>query len=478
MDVLLINPSMDFSKFGSFARLLEPMPCIGLAYLAGVLEREGFSVRVIDDFVYRRGVKMILDVIREEKPLVVGISCLTPSAPQCFEIGRKVKEMNENIKVIMGNIHAGIFAEEILRKDYADAVVHGEGEEVIAELVGKLINREDISGLDGVSYRDKDGGIYISNKVRVCKDLDSLPFPAWHLFPYEKYGLLSFADIKKPILTVLGTRGCPYNCTFCSLKYFGRTYRMRDVKNVVDEIEYLIDRFRIKQFGFVDPIFPLNKESARRFCEEMIRRGVNRKVVWTTETRPDMIDYETALMLKEAGARRIIFGIESGVPELLKNINKNYDLERVKESVSACKKAGLETIGLFMIGLPGERRELTLQTIRFAKELDLDFAKFAITVPFPGSELYETLKREGKLNRSDWENFTTFNPDPEKLVFVPDGMSGEELIRLQRRANFEFYFRPRMIFRQLFRIRTVPISDILKGILSMIGIRSRTTQVS
>lgn len=477
MDVLLINPAMDFSKFGSFARLLEPMPCIGLAYLAGVLERAGYRVKVIDDFVYRRGGELVIKVVEEEGPKVVGISCLTPSAPQCFKIAEKIKEVNKSVKIIMGNIHAGVFARDILKKGYADAVVHGEGEDVIVELVRRLRDGEEPCGLKGVSYIGKDNEIFISEDILLIRELNSLPFPAWHLFPYEKYGLLSFADIKKPVLTVLGTRGCPYNCSFCSLKYFGRGYRTRDVSNVVDEIEYLIDRFHIKQFGFVDPIFPLDKEHARRFSREMIKRGVNRKVVWTTETRPDMMDYDIALMLKEAGARRIIFGIESGVPELLKKINKNYNLERVKEAVKACKKAGLETIGLFMIGLPGERRELTLQTIRFAKEIDIDFAKFAITVPFPGSELYQMLKDEGKLNREDWENFTTFNPEPDKLVFVPYDMNGRELLRLQRRANFEFYFRPKMIFRQLFRIRTIPLSDILKGVLSMAGIRSRTSRV-
>ncbi len=240
---------------------------------------------------------------------------------------------------------------------------------------------------------------------------------------------------------------------------------------VVDEIEYLVERFKIKQFGFVDPIFPLDREHCIEFSKEMIKRGLNKKVLWTTETKVDTIDYELVSLMKEAGLRRLIFGLESGVKELLRNVKKNYDLEKAKEAVRACKRAGVETIGLFMIGLPGETKELTLKTIQFAKDLDLDFAKFAITVPFPGSELYESLVREGKLNRKDWENYTTFNPDPDKLVYVPEGMDAKELIKLQRKAVRDFYLRPKMIMRQFFQIRTLSLKTIWKGFLSLFNIR-------
>lgn len=300
-------------------------------------------------------------------------------------------------------------------------------------------------------------------------DLDSLPFPAWHLFPYKKYGLLPFADIKKPILTVLSSRGCPFECTYCSLRYFGRRYRKRKPERVVDEIEYLIDRFSVKQFGFVDGIFPLDKEHCLEFCKEMVKRGVNRKVVWTTETRADLLDRDLLEGMKEAGLRRIIFGIESGVEELLKNVKKFQNLNKVRETVRLCKKMGIETIGLFMLGLPGEKREDTLKTISFAIDLDLDFAKFAITVPFPGSELYDGMVKSGKLCRNDWENFTTFNPDPEKLVKCTDFISSEELLFLQKKASRDFYLRSKMILRQLLKIRTVTPSYILKGIKSLLS---------
>jgi radical SAM superfamily enzyme YgiQ (UPF0313 family) len=172
--------------------------------------------------------------------------------------------------------------------------------------------------------------------------------------------------------------------------------------------------------------------------------------------------------MKEAGCRRIIFGIESGVPELLKKINKNYTLEDVKRAVEISEKVGIQTVGLFMIGLPDEDEKMTYQTINFAKSLKLDFAKFAITVPFPGSKIYYDLKQKGKLNRTDWENFTTFNPDPKKLVVSTDKISPERLIELQRIAHRKFYFRIRVIFKQIFKIRTISLKYLILGIFSLL----------
>jgi len=464
--VVLINPSINFQKFGKFKNLLEPMPCIGIAYLAAILEKNNVNVTVLDDFVLRLGVNGLFDKVKEIHPEIVGISTLTPSYEICINLARKIKKFDKNIKIILGNIHASFFAQEILEKEPVDIIVHSEGELTISELVSVLRDRGDLEKIKGISYKDHNEIIH-NERRELLQDLDSLPFPAWHLFPVDEYGLLPFADIKKPILTILASRGCPFKCTFCSISYKKENYRKRDVKKVVDEIEYLIDRFKVQQIGFVDPIFPLNKNHCKEFCKEMIKRGLNKKIIWTTETRVDMIDEDIAKIMKEAGCRRLIFGIESGVQELLRNVKKEYTLEEAQNGVRNARKASIETVGLFMIGLPGETKSLTEQTIKFAKKLDLDFAKFAITIPYPGTELYDNLRRSG-WNRTDWENFSTFNPDPDKLVFVPDGMTAEELIHLQKRANYEFYFRPKMIYRHLFQIKTIRVKDIVYGLYSLL----------
>lgn len=471
MKVVLINPGIDLRKFGRYAKLMEPMPCIGLAYLAAILEKNNIDVKVIDDFVLQMGIKGILEEVKKIKPEIAGISCLTPSAPITFSLAREIKMQDKNITIILGNLHASIFADEILKKEDVDFIVHNEGEYTLLNLLLNLQNKKNFSEVNGISYKNN-GEIVNTPLQPLIEDLDSLPYPAWHLFPHKSYGFLPFVDIYKPVLSVLGSRGCPYRCTFCSLGYMGVKYRMRNVKKIVDEFEYLNDRFKVKQIGFVDPIFPMIKSQGEEFCKEMIKRGLNKKIVWTTETRVDLVDEELLKLMKEAGCRRILYGIESGVEELLSNINKNYTLQEVRRAIDTSKKAKLETVGLFMIGLPGEDEKMTYQTINFARSLDLDFAKFAITVPLPGSKIYQDLKNAGKLNRQDWENFVTFNPNPKELVSATNKIEPEKLIQLQRIAHRKFYLQPRIIFRQIFRIKTVSLKYLLYGIYSLFSGKS------
>ena len=275
-------------------------------------------------------------------------------------------------------------------------------------------------------------------------------------------------DVKKPGLSILGSRGCPYRCTFCSLPNIGSKYRERDPKKIVDEFEYLINNFPIKQISFVDPVFPLSKKTGLEFCEELIRRKLNDKLVWTCETRVDIVDKELLKKMRQAGCKRILFGLESGVQESLNNVNKNFTLDDIRENIKYTKEAGIQTTGLFMIGLPGETKEMIRKTIDFAKEIDLDFAKFAITVPFPGSKIYEDLTERGELNRRDWENFVTFNPDPQELVYIPGKVKPEELINMQRKAHLEFYLRPKIIFGQLFKKRTLAMKYLYRGLFSLL----------
>lgn len=467
MKVLLINPFFEAKKFGRFRRFMEPMPCLGLAYIAAVLEKSNVEVEVIDDFVMRLGPTGILKIIKEKQFDIVGISCLTPSAPLVFSIAKEIKRLSKEIYVVLGNIHATIFAEDILKNEAVDVIVHGEGEYAIQEVVKAILDKKDFSQIKGISF--KLNGSTIKTPLRESlHNLDELPYPAWHLFPFDRYGFLPFMDVKKPGLSILGSRGCIYHCTFCSLPNIGGEYRERSPKKIVDEFEYLIGRFPIKQISFVDPIFPLTKKFGLDFCEEMIKRKISNKIVWTCETRVDRVDKELLKAMKCAGCGRILYGLESGVQRSLDNINKNFTVNDIKDTLKHTRKAGIQTAGVFMLGLPGETKKMARQTIDFSKRIDLDFAKFAIAVPFPGSQLYDDLLRNGKLKRRDWENFVTFNTNPKELVYIPGGMNPEELINIQRRAHLEFYFRLKIIIRLLCKIRTVSMKYLFLGFLSLL----------
>jgi len=467
MKVLLINPGMDFSKFGSFKRYMQPMPPIGLAYLAAVLKKDNFDFKVIDDFADRIGVKGIIDTLKDYQAGVVGISCLTPSAPYVLQIASAIRKHDKRIKIILGNIHASIFYKSLLSQGFADVIVHGEGELVFPEVIRALAKRKELKPIRGISFMLEGEAIKTGDRVPIG-EIDSLPYPAWEHFPVKKYGFLPFMDISKPALSILSSRGCVYSCSYCSLLYMNNHYRERDPYKVVDEIEYLVDKFNVKQIGFVDPIFPFSRKTGITFSLEMIKRGLNKKLVWICETRVDKVDKELLGFMQEAGCRRILYGIESSSQDTLDNVCKNTSVDLVKKNISDTRKLNIQTAGLFMLGFTNETRAMMEDTIRLAKELDLDFAKFAITVPFPGSELYRSLVQSGKLKRTDWENFVTFNPNQNKLVSVNEHVSARDLVALQRIAHRKFYLRPQLIWRHLFRIKSIKKIDMFNSLIAFI----------
>ena len=467
MRVLLINPGMNLERLGRVAGLLEPMPCIGVAYLAATLEQAGIHVRAVDMFAEGLGAAQVLERVMRFRPDVVGFTVMTPSAPVVTTLAGKIRQAAPATRIVLGGVHADVFASELVASGDADVVVHGEGEHAIVELVQAWAGgSEDLSGISGITWM-ADGQPQRTAERPLNTQLDDLPYPAWHLLPVHRYGLLPFADIARPVLTISASRGCPYRCDYCSLLHsHGKSYRRRDLTRVVDEYEFMVDRFGVKQIGFVDPIFPLNKTDLPTFCEELLRRKLPDRCVWLSETRADRLDPETCRLMYAAGCRRVLLGIESGSVRLLDNVNKKLNPEQIREGVANARAAGIQTMGLFMIGLPGETPELTRQTVEFAVELDLDFAKFAITVPFPGSKLFEDAWQK-TLFRDDWENYVTFNTDPDALVWHPPGYDPRELIQLQRWSLRRFYLRPRQIRRQLFELKTLKPSNVLHGLYGM-----------
>ncbi len=443
------------------------MPCIGIAYLASILIKLGCNVEIMDYF----GESLSYDDLKEKllrfRPDMVGITTLTPSATVVEQMCKIIRENSKDSKIVLGGLHASLFDKDYLIPDLADVVVHGEGEETISEMYQWMNGSKRLSEIKGISYKEN-GQVHFTGNREPPKELDSFPFPAWHLFPYKEYGMLPFADIARPTLSISGSRGCPYRCTYCSLDYMGKVYRKRSPESIVAEFEFLHKDFGVRQVGFIDPIFPFDEEHTTLVCEELIRKGLNKKMVWISETRADRLNRNLLNLMYRAGARRLLFGIESGNQQVLNSINKRLDLNYTKEMIKTAHKEKIHIVGLFMIGLPFEREDQIEDTIRFAIESDVDFAKFAITVPFPGSQLYDELVSKGKLTRRDWENFTTFNPDPDKMVLATDTIDARRLLILQKNATRRFYLRPEMILRHLFVIRTITVENLIYGIYALL----------
>jgi len=462
---------MDMGQLGRFSPLLEPMPVLGLAYLVGALRRAGHQVDVFDQFASGESSARLIRRVVDGRPDAVGISVLTPSAPLCAAIAAGVKSSLPDTTLIAGNVHADVLAADLLRTSAFDVVVHGEADHTIVELMAALAGGtgSDLASVAGISWIGPDGDVERTAGRDAVQDLDALAWPAWDRFPVHRYGLLPLADLAKPTLVMGASRGCPYRCEFCSLLYAGSLHRKRDPIAMADEYQHLHERYGARQVGFVDPIFPLDHRIMTSFCDELINRGLDGKVVWISETRVDRIDRETLRHMRASGCRRLLFGIESGVDMLLENVNKTFNTERVRHAVELCRSEGISTVGLFMIGLPGETEAMTHQTIDFACGLGLDFAKFAITIPYPGSRLFEELRAEGRLDRDDWENWTTFQPDPALLPFVPRAVPNDALVRLQKEATRRFYLRPSVVIKQLFALRTMRASQVLAGVRSVLS---------
>lgn len=408
--VLLITP---------FLTLYEDDPAgisppLGLAYLASSLESLNIPVKVFDiaaeginqkkevgkKIRYGLGEEEIITRIREEKPLIVGISCQsTLHAKDAHEVAKIVKKANLKILVVMGGAHPSAVPEEVLHDKNVDLVVRGEGEITFGEIVKSFSQKSDLSKIKGVSW--KKGKRIIHNLQRsYIKDLDTIPFPARYLLPMAIYfreaAKSTSYTMGKKVMTMVTSRGCPGNCIYCAVKaVWGREWRGRSAKNVVDEIELLIKEYRADEVHFLDDSISVDKKRLESICDEIIRRKL--KIKWTTPNGIAiwLLDKDLLLKMKKAGCYRLTFGLESGNKEILSNfIGKNYDYSKAKEMIRFASKIGLWTIGTFIVGFPFETREQINDTINFAVSTDLDMAVFYIANPFPGTKMYEIYEKE------------------------------------------------------------------------------------
>jgi radical SAM superfamily enzyme YgiQ (UPF0313 family) len=475
MKVLLLIPPTDLKKsFGKLKSFSNPQPSIGIAYIAAVLRENGFNVQVVDAYVNSYTLMDIMNIIRQDTPDIIGVSVLTPSAEVVYEISRNIRITFPQIKIVMGNMHASLFSDEILSMGYADFVVHREGEITMPLLLKALENKNNLESVNGISF--KKNNVLVNNPMMPhMDDLDLLPFPAWDLFPMHKYSTDPRTEVKKGTveMQILATRGCPNQCTFCSSRTdrsLGSKYRIRNPKSVVDEMIYMHEVYENEVFSFMDLAFPLVRKHAIEFCNEIISRRLGEKFKWVTECRVKSLDDELLMFMKKAGCVRVCFGIESGNDEILKLLKKGFTTEDVRKAVRMAQKAGIEVDGMFMIGLPGETAATIAETIDFAIELNVRYAIFNIFVPYPGCELYDILKAQGKINYKRWSDFTSYPTYSGGMpVYAPDGLSKERLMELQTRAMRRFYLRPKFIINEFKNFKANKIFHYIEGFKGLLS---------
>ena len=463
MKVILVNPPA--LHIETLSVIGMKVPPLGLASLASILEQSGHEVKIIDAPAMEFSILQIKEILNKEQPEMIGVTATTPTVYDALEIAESAKEVCPDSFTVLGGPHPSFLPIETLRECPAlDAVCIGEGEETVIELAEAVEGRRELSDVRGIAYRSKEGRV-IRNPIRpLIKDLDSLPFPAWHLLPVDKYTVLGKKSV---ICHIMSSRGCPFQCIFCSSSLlFGKRYRARSAKSVVDEMEYLVSEYNPESIEFSDDEFTLNRKRVEEICDEIKRRGID--VPWACSSRVDTINKHLLQKMRRAGCFLIYYGIESASQRILNFIKKGIRIEQIKRAVKWTREVGIKVLGSFIIGFPDETKEEIEKTINFPKRLRLDFAQFSIATPYPGTELYEIAKREGLLLTTDWSEYTAARP-----VMKTKNVSVEDLSKLFRKAYVNFYLTPRVLFRNLKQYAFTILKLALKSTLSL---RSRLSK--
>lgn len=408
--------------------------------VAAVLEKNGYMVKILDLPVLGVSENSLSTIIRQEKPDVVGVTAMTPTINSAVSIVEKVKECDSNITVVLGGAHATILPEETLKSvPEIDVIVRGEGEQTTLELVKVLEkNPDSLNQVLGITYRER-GSVRNNPSRPPISDLDTLPFPAFHLLPMGKYRLHPPFGRRTPVMPIITSRGCPYRCIFCSKAVFGKKYRSNSPAYVVDEIRFLNEKFGVKEIKFYDDVFTLDRKLVVALCMQLKEQGID--IPWTCETRVNLVDSELLGVMKDAGCYMIEYGVESGNQRVLNSLKKDITLEQTIKAFELTHETGIETVAYFMIGSPQETSETIDETIEFAKKIDPDFVQFSIATPYPGTELYSLALEDGQVPEK-WDEYVYAElKSVDNPGFGTKTLSREELRAWNKKAYTSFYLR-------------------------------------
>jgi radical SAM superfamily enzyme YgiQ (UPF0313 family) len=427
---------------------------LGVGSVASYLAHGGFGVCLLDNSIMNLSPEQFKERLQKISPRFIGLSLLTFTVNNAVALARAAKEVNRDIVVIAGGPHASALPREVLRHDAIDIVVKGEGEETALDVLRALDKGRGLEGVPGIVYKDK--GVLRENPDRpLIKDLDSLPLPAYDLMPMDKYyAAASRRFTSGKIGSIITSRGCPNRCTFCSRAVFGRTVRYRNPRSVIREIQHLVDRFAVRELLFWDDAFTADKGHAIEISRLM--RETLPDLVWSCYSRADHFSDELYAELYKGGCRELSFGIESGSQAVLDSIRKDVRVEEAKRAIEGCRRHRLLSFCSFMLGLPQDTADTLRQTIDLALELDPDYAAFCSFVPLPGSEIFRDMTEKGliDLKTAKWDHFVNLM-SAEAPPVQAGLLTGPDLVRWQKKAMRDFYFRPAYVYKSLRKIRSV-----------------------
>ncbi|MGE0268508.1 MAG: radical SAM protein [Candidatus Omnitrophota bacterium] len=453
MKILLVNP-WSLKKFNVIV-----IPNISLGYLAASLIKAGHEVEILDCVRDRIDVAHFQEYIIDKSYDFIGFNLFTTYVGAVKKYTEAIKEVNKNIFTAVGGPHAILEPVETLEiLTSVDFSFRGEAEHGICQLMDIIqtesdpLNSARLKDVDNLVWREKDGKIICNPRVMI-DDLDSLPYPPWDIMSPNNYPLapIGVFSKRKKVAPIIATRGCPYPCTFCAAgRMSGKKMRTRSIENILDEIQLLVNKYGVEEINILDDNFTLQHKLVEDFCHGLLDH--NLKIHWSCPNgiRLDTLDADLLRLMEKAGCYSFGVGIEWGTAKMLKITKKCVSLETIREKVDLIKSTTkIRVTGFFMLGHPEETIEDVEATINFAASLNIDRANFFNFSPFPGIIEYDKLKQEGKVIKN-WYDSLYIN----SVVYAPKNIPRETLVKLQRKAFWKFYTRPRIFINILKEIKS------------------------
>ena len=448
MRITLCYPSLlpgQKPKYG-----LQPL---GILYIATLLKSKGFDVTVLDADVDGLTVEEMTSRILASTPDLVGLSLMTPQLIPALQVSVGLKEARPDLPIVLGGAHIDSTHEDVFTMtDRFDFAVYGEGEYTLLEVAENMRQnpgrplRESLKGVANVIYREADGQVVVNPSRPFITALDELPSVDYDLVDIHKYLIPTMAG--RYVLSMMLSRGCPFKCTFCDAPItMGKKLRFWSIDRIIKDIRFNVDKYGVTNFVFKDSTFTANKKWAAEFCDALIASGL--KIKWRCNTRVNLVPPPLLEKMAQAGCYVINFGVESGHPTILKNIQKETKIEDVYDAHRRCRELGIRTYATFLMGSPGETDETARETIKVATGIRPNLAMFFVNTAYPGTPLYEQAVAEGMVEPRWWAK-QAWDKKKNSAFQVRWGWTAAGALKIpnfdsegwQRRATREFYLRP------------------------------------
>lgn len=466
-NVLLLNPPY-FAQFSKNSRspAVSKGGCvyypIWLGYAAGSLEINGHTTKLVDATAPKTvmPIEKVVELAREFQPKLIIMHTVTSSVVNDSKVAAKLKEALPGVKIAMVGPHVSAVSENTLKISPAvDMIMRREYDLISVEVANRIEKNESYADVQGITFRNAQNEI-VKNPDAAdvpAEYLDKLPFVTQIWDKHLNIRDYFYPSVLYPEVTVITGRGCPFRCTFCDWpqNFTGHNFRSRSVKNIVDEFEWIKTNLPyVKDIMIEDDTFTLDKNRVKAVCQEIIDRKLN--TTWTVNARCD-VDLETLKIMKQAGCRLVCVGVESATQEILNNIKKGTQVQKIEQFFSDTKEAGVLVHACFMMGNRGETKESIAKTVEFAKKVNPDTVQFFPIMVYPGTEAYEWAKTNNFLTiqAENWENWLLEDGTHNTIVST-DKLTAAELVEACDAARQNFYMRPSFIIGKIVEGITTP----------------------